>query len=934
MSKIFSLVFALISSVALGQINKRSLNQYDYDGWKTVQQNVISNTGKWISYEVNPQLGDGILIIKPIDLSKEITIQRGYSASFTPDGAYLIARIKPSLESTRQAKKKKLKPEDMPKDSLVIVKLADGTRRTFANVKSYEIPKLQGSWVGFISNPKEIPAKTDSTTKSKTDKSKKQKPKGDLLTLLNVQNNEEVKFKHVTEFQISEKGNAVVFVQDALSDTSKVRGVFTFLVKDQSTFLLDTSSVLKQYKNAVIDPAGQQVVWMQSADSLKAEVKRFALVLRNLSAKSKNEVIVSDQSSKLQHGYVVSEFRKPSFSEHGERLYFGSAPLASKSLKDTLLLDEEMSRVDVWGWEDTRLQPMQLKRLKDDKEKSSVTLYLIGQKKLVQSVSADINYQIDTKANHAHMLGTNNEPYQLINSWDLGHADVYLLNVNTGEQKLIAKDLQGRAQLSPTGKYVVWFDQVSATWVSYETKSGKISPLTKDLGVAFQDEDHDSPSLASPYGSMGWSEDDKYFMVYDRYDVWQLDPLMKERPALLTNGYGRKNKIRLRYAKLDQEAHFISQNETVLLSAFWEESKEAGYLQLPKRTVQDPVLLVKSKDMYAASTLTKAKDANQILFQKGNYKQANELYVSDVTFKNMQVVTAVSAQMDSIKWGDVELVSWIGNQGAKLEGLLYKPEGFDLNKKYPMLVYFYERNSDLLHQHRVPSPSRSTINIPYCVSNDYLVFVPDIIYSEGLPGKNAYDCIVPGVIDLIKKGFVDEKNIGLQGQSWGGYQTAYLITQTNMFKAGMAGAPVVNMTSAYGGIRWGTGMSRMFQYEKTQSRIGGTLWEKPTYYIENSPLFYADRVETPLLMMHNDADGSVPWYQGIEYFTALRRLKKPVWLLVYNDEDHNLMKRPNMKDLGIRMYQFFDFYLKGAPQPAWMKEGRSAQEKEQWNMKY
>ena len=245
-----------------------------------------------------------------------------------------------------------------------------------------------------------------------------------------------------------------------------------------------------------------------------------------------------------------------------------------------------------------------------------------------------------------------------------------------------------------------------------------------------------------------------------------------------------------------------------------------------------------------------------------------------------------------------------------------------------MLIYFYEKSSKGIHSHRIPSPSRSTINIPWCTSNGYVVFVPDIVYRDGYPGESAYDAIVSGTMAMTERNsFIDKDKIGIQGQSWGGYQVAYLVTQTNIYAAAMAGAPVSNMTSAYGGIRWGTGMSRMFQYEQTQSRIGGTLWEKPGLYIENSPLFHAPRIETPLLMMHNDNDGAVPWYQGIEFFVALRRLDKPVWMLTYNKEEHNLTKWPNRVDLGIRMMQFFDFYLKDAPEPKWMSEGVPALDK-------
>jgi dipeptidyl aminopeptidase/acylaminoacyl peptidase len=213
------------------------------------------------------------------------------------------------------------------------------------------------------------------------------------------------------------------------------------------------------------------------------------------------------------------------------------------------------------------------------------------------------------------------------------------------------------------------------------------------------------------------------------------------------------------------------------------------------------------------------------------------------------------------------------------------------------------------------------INPAHYVSNGYLVFEPDIDYSTGYPGPSAMKSIVPGVQMLIERGFVKPDGIGIQGQSWGGYQVAYMITQTNMFRAAMAGAPVANMTSAYGGIRWESGLARAFQYEKTQSRIGGSLWQYPLRYIENSPLFQADRIRTPLLMMHNDNDGAVPWYQGIEMFVALRRLGREVYLINYNGDAHNPTKRANQKDIAVRMQQFFDHHLRGMPAPDWMTRG-------------
>jgi dipeptidyl aminopeptidase/acylaminoacyl peptidase len=317
----------------------------------------------------------------------------------------------------------------------------------------------------------------------------------------------------------------------------------------------------------------------------------------------------------------------------------------------------------------------------------------------------------------------------------------------------------------------------------------------------------------------------------------------------------------------------------------------------------------------------KAKDDTAMIFTRSSFREAPDRYYTRTEFRTASRLSDANPQQKLYLWGTVELTSWKDADGKPIDGLLYKPENFEPKKKYPMIVYFYERNSDLLHRYFPPAPSASTVNVSLFVSRGYVVFIPDIRYIIGHPGQSAMNAIIPGVKKLIAAGFVDPARIGIQGQSWGGYQVAFIVTRTGMFKAAMAGAAVSNMTSAYGGIRWESGMSRMFQYEKSQSRIGATLWEKPQLFIENSPLFSANHVTTPLLMMNNDADGAVPWYQGIEFFTALRRLNKPVWMLTYNNEAHNLVQRKNRKDLSIRMLQFFDHYLMGKPMPVWMEKG-------------
>jgi dipeptidyl aminopeptidase/acylaminoacyl peptidase len=299
-----------------------------------------------------------------------------------------------------------------------------------------------------------------------------------------------------------------------------------------------------------------------------------------------------------------------------------------------------------------------------------------------------------------------------------------------------------------------------------------------------------------------------------------------------------------------------------------------------------------------------------------------------VKLVNLQtLISDANPQQKNYNWGTNQLVKWTSLEGKEITGMLVKPENFDPSKKYPMIVNFYEKSSDRLHRHIAPSPGRSTINYSFYTSRGYVIFNPDVHYKIGYPGESAYNCVIPGIETLLKKGFIDKDNIGVQGHSWGGYQIAHLVTKTNIFKAAESGAPVVNMISAYGGIRWWTGLSRQFQYEHTQSRIGGTPWEYPQRYLENSPIFNLDKVNTPLLIMHNDADGHVPWYQGIEFFVGLRRLGKPSWLLNYNGEPHWPLKHQNRKDFNIRLAQFFDYYLKGAKKPIWMQRGVPAIEK-------
>jgi dipeptidyl aminopeptidase/acylaminoacyl peptidase len=676
----------------------------------------------------------------------------------------------------------------------------------------------------------------------------------------------------------------------------------------------------------VSSETGDKYAFLFSQDTIKEKVYSLYLGAEG----STPAKIVDGYSQGIPVGWSPSEHGNIYFSEDATKLYFGTAESPEPEPKDTLL-DEEKPKLDIWNWQDLKLQPQQKAELEKEKKRTYLAVWYLGLNRCVQLADLMIE-QVSPiqKGNGDIALGADETPYLRSSGWTGKQSrDYYLIDLQSGIKREVITD-KTYVRLSPQGKYVVWYEPADSSYYAKSTDVNvlDIVPLTKMVPISFFDEKNDKPMDSAPYGIAGWSQDDRFVYIYDRYDIWKIDPSGGRVPVCITKAFGRRNSTRLRYVQLDSELQYIPSNQPLLLSAFDERTMSQGFFSTDFSAVKDPELLVMDKFYFA--NIKKAKEADKILWSKQNVSIFPDLWTSDLKFENTRKMSEANAQQKDFIWPKVIMVDWNSFSGEELKGLLYLPENLDPNKKYPVIVYFYEKNSELIYRHQQPSPSHSTINKTLYCSNGYLVFVPDITYKTGYPGQSAYNAIVSGTQYLINNfPFVDKERIGLQGQSWGGYQTAYLITQTDMYAAAMAGAPVSNMTSAYGGIRWESGVSRMFQYEHQQSRIGGSLWDKPLHYIENSPLFYAPKVNTPLLMMHNDNDGAVPWYQGIEFFVALRRLNKPVWMLTYNDEPHNLKTTSwaNRVDLSTRMFQFFNHYLKGKPMPAWMEKGVPAIEK-------
>lgn len=882
---------------------KKVLDHEDFAIWKSIKNTQISNNGRWVSYILEPGEGDAQLVLYDGQNQKDHYFDRGSSPKFSSDDQFLVFKIKPHLDSTKNQRRRKVKKEKLPKDSLGLFNLSNGELHKIPNVKSFQLPK---KWAGYLAY-------------QLASSSKKSKKEGSTLVIRNLLNGKEQQVGFVKDYIHAEEG-AKFALSTTGKDSTYPTGVYIFNTKDAQ--LKTIYQAKGKYAKLKFDKKGAQLAFLADLDTTKARIK-YQQILHWKDGQTNANTVVSKDASFLPKDWMINEHSPLQFAEDGSKLYFGIAP--KPILVDTNLLKEEIVNVEVWSYTDARLHTQQKVLLEQEKKRTYACVLHLKDQKVIQLGRLNLpEIRFGNEGNANIALGYNEEPYLPKLSWVgfPGCKDLSLVNLSNGSKKAIGQEICGSPSLSPSAKFAFWFSAPDTAWFTYSIAQHKVVQITNNTKAPFYDELNDRPMLPSSYGVAAWVEDDANILINDRYDIWKVDPTGQNQPKNLTKG--RSTKTTYRYIKTDPEKRFLLKNERILLHVFEHISKKQGYAWLD---LSSGKLIPIITDNYTFSRRPfKAKDANKWVFTKENFQNFPDLLYSNdlVTFSK---ISNANPQQKDYTWGNIELYHWTSADGQQLQGLLVKPDDFDPSKKYPLIVNFYERSTDGLHRHRAPEPHRSTINYSFYTSRGYVIFNPDVPYRIGYPGESAYNAVISGTSSLIDEGFIDKDNIGVQGHSWGGYQIAYLLTKTDLFKCAESGAPVVNMISAYGGIRWGSGLSRMFQYERTQSRIGGTLWEMPLRYIDNSPIFTVDKINTPVLILHNDKDSAVPWYQGIEWFVAMRRLGKPAWMLNYNGEPHWPLKLQNRKDFQKRMQQFFDYYLKGAPKPMWMERGVPAIEK-------
>jgi dipeptidyl aminopeptidase/acylaminoacyl peptidase len=961
-------MFALLAGMALAQQPapaKRPLTHQNYDSWRSILASQVSRDGKFVAYAYMPQDGDGEIVARNIATGVDWRAPRGYRPPvpppddpgtniaefqaeqarllrpvFTADSRFLIFATEPTKAEVNKAKKEKKKPEEMPKNGLSVMDLANGTVARIERVKTFRVPEDGSGFIAYLMEAKaedkpsgppapqaspsgESTPAAPATPRPASGRSKK-KEYGTELVLRNTATGNEQKFSDVLDFTISKDAKTLVFT--TASRKEETNGVYAINIDADGppATLLGGKG---KYQRLTWDEENTQLAFISDKEDADAKQPKFRIYHWNRKDSQATE-IVSITSPGFRKELVVSERANLGFSLDGSHLFLGTAPPPEpeKNPDEEIPADEKVL-VDLWHWKDDYVQPIQKVRAEQDRNRSYRAVYDLQVKKLVQ-LADDSMENISPSNDGSYAIGSDNRKYRTISDYDPGFTDYYLVNTADGSRKPLLTKQRGNVSLSPTAKYAIYFD--GKDWNSYSIADGTVSNLTKSISAHFYNEENDTPSTPGSYGIAGWTKDDKDVLIYDRYDIWQVSPEGSQAKNL-TDGVGRKEVTTLRYVRLDPKERSIDPDKPMLLQAENEETRDSGFYRDKVNSSAPPQkLLMASKNF---NNPLKARDADVLIMTASRFDQFPDVWVTNSSFRELRRVSNGDTQRAAYNWGTGELIGFKNSDGVPLKGLLLKPDNFDPKKKYPMIVYIYERLSQGLHTFRNPGPGTS-INPTYYVSNGYLVYMPDIVYTIGYPGASALKCVLPGVQAVVDRGYVNENAIGIQGHSWGGYQIAYMVTQTNRFKAAAPGALVANMTSAYSGIRWGTGLPRQFQYERSQSRIGGSLWDYPLRFLDNSPIFRADRVETPLLMIHNDEDDAVPWYQGIEYFLALRRLGKEAYMFSYNGEKHGLRKRINQKDYTRRLQEFFDHFLKGAPAPEWMEKGIPYLQREKEKEKY
>lgn len=919
------LFWSLILAISAGENKQRKpMTFQDVMRFKEIHNPVISEDGLWVAYTAQPDRGDGEVKIHGIKVGKIFTVERGINPVISKNSSWVAMAVKPKAVELEKAKKKK------PKQGMALLRTLTGEIIQFERVERFVISD-DSKWLAYhhFKEEEKLEKEEEKEVKSpaKEKESEKKKKVGSTLVLRQLDTGKEIQILYVLSSSFNSSSEYLAY--DIADPEGKDNGLYYVELKKESL----PRNVIKKSKNSHYSSLtwtkqGSKLTFLSGIKEKKEGSHSFSLWIWDGETGKTIQAISAEDAPA---GWMIPEKNRVSWTKDGKQIFFGFKPKGfpaavekeedkEKEEKEEEAIDLfdvkeilEKREVDVWHWNDPLIIPNQKKMWPRIKDQTYLAVFHLDSKRSIPLADKDMPI-LRPSENPDFALGISDVAYRKEITWYGRLSDIYMVNLKDGSRKKVASRLEDRFSLSPNGRYIVYYKDKH--WHLCDGVTGSVRNMTSRLEVPFSNEDHDYPRKPPGYGLAGWVKNDKSVLIYDKYDVWEF--FTETGKALnITGGEGRKNNITFRVLRLDPEEQFFGEKQKLLLSAYYNLEKHTGFFNC--RVGSSGIKrLIEGKKRFRF--LAKAKKAEALMYTRQSYQEFPDIWISDMKFASPKKVSDVNPQISEFAWGNAELVEWNSLDGIPLQGVLIKPGNYQPGKRYPVIVYFYRFFSQRLYEF-----NQIVVNhrpcFPFYASNGYVLFLPDIRFEVGNPGFAATKCLVPGVQKLIDMGIADPKGIGLHGHSWSGYQTAFVITQTDIFACAIAGAPVSNMTSAYSGIRWGSGLARQFQYEQSQSRIGGSLWEYPERYIENSPVFFADRINTPLLIQFGDEDGAVPWYQGIELYLAMRRLGKDCIFLQYRSEPHHLQKYPNKLDYSIKMKQYFDFYLKGKPAPEWIVKG-------------
>jgi dipeptidyl aminopeptidase/acylaminoacyl peptidase len=900
-------LFTLLASSADAQ---KQFTFEDVMKFEDIRNPVISGDGEWAAYGVWPELGDGEVRIQLTSGLTEFVIERGAQPQLTHNGSWAGALIQPPAVPEPGTK------NDENRQALTLLNSTTGDTLGFADVRSFYFTD-NGEWAVIHHNrPKEL-----------EDAAKKNTHIGYPLTLIHLNSRSVKTLNFITESTADSTSSWFAYSVVDTSGTENSLRLIDLTDHNTSETTLATGQ-LSLHSNLTWDDDRAKLAFTSARiDTATNFLPGDAEIL--LADAETGEISTLVSPNQVHSGYRLRSQNRLTWTNDGKRLFFGVQEAAMVQLDETQAPDDSLTadnlyntdRIlreiegDVWHWDDPLIKTHEKQTWNSRKNHLYTAVYHLDRNEVVQLATTNLP-DVQVVHHSGKTIGYSDLPYRKLRTWDGTYRDVYLVDVATGEKEQILEKHRFRAELSPGGFQVAWFDGID--WHVRNTRDGVLRNLTEAIDSPFADEENDRPQPSGSYGIAGWTDRDQSVLIYDKYDIWQFD-LNSGSQLKITGNAGRPEQRIFRIYDTDPDKEAFSRNERLLLTMYHDHNKNYGFYE--GRVGREGVSrLIEDEKQFRI--ISKADNSNILLFTRESYTEYPNLWISpNLSFRNPRQITDLHTDLtDTYAWGQAELVDWLNADGKPVQGVLIYPGNYEAGKRYPVFIYYYERFSQRLYEFNKPVTNHRP-NFAQFASDGYAVFLPDIWFDVPIPGYSATKNLVPGVQKLIEMGIADPDAIGLHGHSWSGYLTAQVITQTDIFAAAVAGAPVGNMTSAYSGIRWGTGLARQFQYEQTQSRLGVSMWENLSPYIENSPVFYADRINTPILIQHGDADEAVPWYQSIELYLALRRLGKESVFLQYHDEPHHLRKFANRLDYAIKMKEYMDHYLKGSPAPAWITDG-------------